>query len=108
MKTPKLNWYLDTEEGWTEDGVDDAKVARTQYKGYDIDVYPTALLNKNTKGYEYRITNAEKGVDYDSWTESSNGNDHAVNLDEGKKWARNTLEIFLEEEKEKKIKRVKV
>jgi len=96
----KLSWSTYNEEAWTEEGVD-AKVAEAHHGKYDIKVYPTKLLNKKEKGYEYTITSETGEGDYDSWRESSNGNDHAATLAEGKKWASTTFEEYLAEERKK-------
>jgi len=104
----KLEWYEDEDGGWTDDGVDSAKVWRTTYNGkegsFDIEVYPVSLVDKNVKGWEYRIIeDNEKGTEeYDSLFESSIGNDHAPTAKVAMKWAENTLRDIIEERNTKK------
>ena len=109
----KLEWYKDTEGGWVDTGVDEADVWKATYTGkegtFDLEVYPVKLLNKNAKGWEYKIIEIEPdgttikddGFEYDAAFDSSNGNDHAPNYKVAMKWAENTLEDILEERKAK-------
>jgi len=107
----KLEWYEDTEWGWTDIGVNKAKVWRTAYHGkegsFDLEVYPVKLLDKDAEGWEYRIiedNEGEVGEEYDATFESSNGNDHAPTAKVAMKWAEATLEDMLEERRAKKRK----
>lgn len=93
IKKRKAGWHTDTEDGWTEQGVESI-VHRGFYKGFQITVYPTKLLNKNEKGWEYRLSHKKKTGedDWDSWGETSTGGDHANTPEEAKRWALNTID----------------
>jgi hypothetical protein len=112
----KLIWYKAEEGGWTDDSVDSAKVWQATYNGkeglFSLEVYPLKLINKNAKGWEYRIIETEPsgdpnedGIDFDSLSESSNGNDHAPDAKIAREWAENTLRDFIEERKAKNVKK---
>ena len=109
IKMKKLKWYEDTEWGWTDIGVNKAKVWRTAYHGkegsFDLEVYPVKLLDKDAEGWEYRIIEDNgKGTEeeYDALFESSVGNDHAPTAEKAMKWAELTLNEILEERREKR------
>ena len=90
----KLDWYEDIDGGWTKEGLKEATVYRAYYKGYSLDVYPAALIDKKEKGWEYNIRNDEKDIDFDSYFESSNGN-HADTPKEAMEMAEDTLLSYL-------------
>ncbi len=90
----KLDWYEDTDMGMSDEGVEEAPVYRTHYKGYDLEVYPVSLIDKEADGWEYKIINEEKDVDFDSFSETSNGYDHADTPEEAMEWAESTLEDY--------------
>jgi len=90
-KTDEPVWYQDTEDSPSEIGVD-AKVWRTDYKGFSIKVYPCKLINKNREGWEYELWNEKRNIDWDSWTETSVGGDHASDAETAKKWAIRTVD----------------
>jgi len=105
----KLEWYEDTEGGWSDVGVDSAKVWRTAYKGKEgtfyLEVYPLSLIDKDLKGWEYKIADdnqEEDGLDFDSAFD--NINDSAQTANVAKERAENTLRGFIEERKSKKRK----
>jgi len=64
QKLENLDWYTDTEYGYSDLGVDEAKVYRTgiDYKGkfYEITVYPMELIDKDLLGWEYKIYTLNK------------------------------------------------
>ena len=104
----KLKWYKDTGYGQTESAVDKATVWRATYNGkeglFDLEVYPLKLIDKNAKGWEYRIIETEPngepnedGIDFDSFYETSGGYDSAPNPKVAMKWAEATLKDILEE-----------
>jgi len=109
----KLEWYKDTGYGQTELAVDEAPVWRTTYQGkegtFDLEVYPLKLIDKDLKGWEYRITEdngddeEDEGTefDFDSGFEAGSGN-HAPTAKVAMKWAEATLEDILEERRAKK------
>jgi len=106
----KLNWFEDTSGAWSDMGVDLATVWKTAYNGKEgsfyIEVYPLSLIDKDLKGWEYRIIedNGEgTGEEYDS-SAYSNGNDHAPNAKVAMRWAYFTLDDILKEIKAKKMK----
>jgi len=104
----KLEWYEDTDGGWTDDGVDSAKVWRATYNGKEglffIEVYPASLINKDLKGWEYRIIeyNQEDWDEFDSAFEADNESDYAPTAKVAMKWAEATLEDMLEERRAKR------
>lgn len=109
----KLEWYEDIEGGWSDVGVNSAKVWRATYNGkeglFSLEVYPLKLIDKNEKGWEYRIIETEPsgdpnedGIDIDSLFETSEGYDHAPNAEVAMKWAENTLRDIIEERNAKK------
>ena len=111
----KLEWYKDTGYGRTELAVDKATIWEATYNGkeglFSLEVYPLKLINKNAKGWEYKITETEPsgepkedGIDFDSEFETSEGDDHAPTAEVAMKWAENTLRDFIEERKNKKRK----
>jgi len=105
----KLEWYEDTEWGWSDLGVKKAKVWKTSYQGkegwFDLVVFPMSIIDKDEKGWEYHIQkilpNGGIGEEYFS-EDSSNGNDHAPTAKVAMKWAEATLEDMLEERRAKK------
>jgi len=94
----KLGWYKDTAWGETEEGVDEAVVWRSKFGHYILTVYPLKLYDKKLKGWEYRIYDTKTNEEADS-IDSSNGNDHAKTPWEAMKWAKETLEEIIENEK---------
>jgi len=104
----KLEWHEDEdgEGGWTIEGVDSANVWRATYNdSIDIEVYPVSLINKNSKGWEYRIIKEDPygyGVEYDSIIESNNRDDHAPNPEVAMRRAEATLEEILEKRRSKR------
>ena len=105
----KLKWYEDEDGGWTDYGIDSAKVWRTAYKGKEgsfyLEVYPLSLIDKDLKGWEYKIADdnqEEDGLDFDS--AFSNINDSAPTANVAKKLAENTLRGFIKERNAKKRK----
>ena len=103
----KLEWYEGEDGGWTDDGEDSAKVWRTVYKGEEgtfyLEVYPLSLIDKDLKGWEYKIADdnqEEDGLDFDSAFD--NTNDSAPTADVAKERAENALKGFIEERKSKK------
>ncbi len=96
-KKLKLKWYKDTGFAMSDAGVDSATIYNTGFEGYYLEVFPMKLINKNLRGWEYRIINNEKDIEY----ESSYSGDHAETPEEAMEWAESTLEDFLKEEKEK-------
>jgi hypothetical protein len=91
-----LKWAEDTGYAFTDVGKDEARIYNTFYAGYYIEVYPVSLFYSGDKGWEYRIINDEKGIDYNSM-EYSNGFDHAKTSKEAMKKAIERLKEFLEE-----------
>jgi len=105
--TIKLYWYEDKEGGWTGDGVDSANIWRTAYKGKEgifyLEVYPLSLIDKDLKGWEYKIADdnqEEDGLDFDSAFDNINDSAPTVNI--AKERAENTLKGFIEDRKSKK------
>jgi len=109
----KLEWYEDTEGGWSDVGVNSAKVWRATYNGkeglFDLEVYPLKLIDKSAKGWEYRIIETEPngepnedGIDFDSFYETSGGYDSAPNVKVAMRRAEATLKDILEERSSKK------
>jgi len=103
-----LEWYEGEDGGWTDDGEDSAKVWKAVYRrknvSFYIEVYPLSLINKNLKGWEYRIIWNDGGKnedEYDSAFESCNG-DFAPTDKIAMKWAEDTLSDILEDMKNKK------
>ncbi len=70
------------------------------YKNIEMEVYPINDSPKNGWEYTLRGSVGELGKnhhgEYDSLTESSNGDDHASSLKEVKGWAENTAKDFVE------------
>jgi len=109
----KLEWHKDTGYGQTELAVDEAPIWETTYRGKErsfyLEVYPLSLIDKDEKGWEYRIIennedDNEDELDFDSGFETGNGNDHAPTAKVAMKWAEATLDDILEEIKAKKMK----
>jgi len=105
----KLKWYEEDDMGWTDYGVDSAKVWRATYNGKEgtfyLEVYPLSLIDKDLKGWEYKIAednHEEDGLDFDSAFD--NINDSAPNDNVAKERAENTLREFIEERNAKKRK----
>ncbi len=100
-----MDWYEDTEKARSIFG-EDRTVYRTEYKGYELEVYPVELIDKKLHGWEYIIRN--DSVDYDSINETNKsvyydslretiGFPHAENYKVAMEWARNTLDLLLDE-----------
>ncbi|MGC8585804.1 MAG: hypothetical protein ACP5L4_06825, partial [Thermoplasmata archaeon] len=91
-----LQWSEDTGYALSDAGEDEARIYNTYYAGYYLEVYPVSLVYSGDEGWEYRILNDEKGIDYNS-LEYSNGFDHAKTPEEAEKWAIERLKEFLYE-----------
>ena len=94
--------------------VDEAPIWETTYRGKEgsfyLEVYPLSLIDKNEKGWEYRIIennedDDEDELNFDSGFETGNG-DHAPTAKVAMKWAEATLEDMLEEKRAKKQKHI--
>ena len=102
QKLENLDWYIDTDYGYSDMGVDEAKVYRTgiDYKGkfYEITVYPMGLVEEDLLGWEYRIYTLNKNCEiideYDS-AFYSEGRFFPI-LTEAKKASISTLREMLE------------
>jgi hypothetical protein len=102
QKLKNLDWYTDTDYGYSDVGVDEAKVYRTgiDYKGkfYEITVYPTELIEEGLLGWEYRIYTLNKDGEiideYDS-AYYSDGRSFTF-LSDAKKASISTLKEMLE------------
>jgi len=102
QKLENLDWYTDTEYGYLDEGVDEAKVYRTgiDYKGkfYEITVYPMELIDKDLLGWEYKIYTLNKnGEIIDEYNSAfySEGR-YFPTLTEAKKASISTLREMLE------------
>jgi len=90
-KINRVEFCQDTQDAYTNIGKD-GTVWRGNHKGFDITIYPIALINRRQKGWEYALYNEDKGVDWDSLYETSVGGDHAKDAEQAMKWAKNTVE----------------
>jgi len=90
MKINRVEFCPDTEYAYTDTGKD-GKIWRGSHRGFDITVYPVALIDRRIKGWEYALYNEKKGVDWDSLVETSTGGDHAKDAKQAMKWANNTV-----------------
>jgi hypothetical protein len=105
QKLKNLDWYTDTDYGYSDMGVDEAKVYRTgvDYKGkfYEITVYPMELIEKDLLGWEYKIYTLNKnGEIIDEYDSAFYSEGHFfLTLTEAKKASISTLKEILEEDR---------
>jgi len=83
----------------SSDGQREIEQFETEYKGFNIIVYPLTKVLENAKGFEYELYNAKRGINYESLHESSNSrittdshNDHARDSKQAKEWAITTVD----------------
>ena len=100
QKLENLDWYTDTDYAYSDMGVDEAEVYRTEmcYKGYcyEITVYPVALIDQDLDGWEYKIytlKNDEIIGEYDAGFSAEN---HFSNEKEAMESSISTLKDMLE------------
>jgi hypothetical protein len=92
-KPIKLKWYKSIDLTYANDaGIDIFDVWRTNYKDYQIVVFPSTFFNKNKKGWEYIIYHGDNDI-YNSLAES-NGQ-YSESCEDIKKWAKDKLEKIL-------------
>ncbi|MFP3257217.1 MAG: hypothetical protein RXO36_05415 [Candidatus Nanopusillus acidilobi] len=100
QKLENLQWYTETEEAYSDLGVDESRVYKAEicYKGncYEITVYPVALIDQDLDGWEYKIytiKNDEIIGEYDAGLDAV---DHFSNEEEAKRASISTLKDMLE------------
>ena len=101
QKLENLHWYTETEYGYSDVGVDEAEVYKTEmcYKGncYEITVYPLELIDEDLLGWDYRIYTLNKnGEIIDEYDAGADSYQHFSTLGEAKKASISTLKEMLE------------
>ncbi len=60
----RLRWRKGRGHALTDAGAKSGTVYTAQYKGYTIEVFPMRLYKKDKKGWQARIRNKERNIDY--------------------------------------------
>ncbi|MFP3257640.1 MAG: hypothetical protein RXO36_07560 [Candidatus Nanopusillus acidilobi] len=101
QKLENLHWYTETEYGYSDVGVDEAEVYKTEmcYKGncYEITVYPLELIDEDLEGWDYKIYTLNKnGEILDEYDAGVGAVYHFSTSEEAKGASISTLKEMLE------------
>jgi len=101
QKLENLHWYTETEYGYSDVGVDEAEVYKTEmcYKGncYEITVYPLELIDEDLEGWDYKIYTLNKnGEILDEYDAGVGAVYHFSTSKEAKEASISTLKEMLE------------